>query len=34
LWLWFNGTLAYADNGDGAPRVATDLRGGNKQGSR
>jgi hypothetical protein len=34
LSLWFNGTIAYADNGDDDPRVAIDLRGGSKQGSR
>lgn len=34
LWLWFNGTLAYADQGDKQPRIAKDLVGGNKQGSR
>jgi hypothetical protein len=34
LVLWFNATIAYADNGDTNPRVAIDLRGGSKQGSR
>jgi hypothetical protein len=34
LSLWFNGTIAYADNGDADPRVAIGLRGGSKQGSR
>lgn len=34
LWLWFNGTVAYADQGDGEPRIAKELVGGNKQGSR
>jgi hypothetical protein len=34
LSLWFNGTIAYADNGDADPCVAIDLRGGSKQGSR
>lgn len=34
LCLWFNGTLAYADQGDDEPRIAKELVGGNKQGSR
>ena len=34
LWLWFNGTIAYADNGHLPPTIASDLRGGRKAGSR
>jgi len=34
LMLSFNGRIAYADNGISPPRIATDLPGGCKQGSR
>jgi hypothetical protein len=34
LCLWFNHTVAYAETPDGKPCVASDLRGGSKQGSR
>jgi hypothetical protein len=34
LVLMFNSRVAYQDNGDEQPRVATDLPGGNKTGSR
>lgn len=34
LMLWFNGTIAYADNGQHPPVVANELRGGSRKGSR
>ena len=34
LRLSYGGTAAYADNGHALPCIATELRGGNKQGSR
>jgi hypothetical protein len=34
LILFFNGTIAYADNGHQPPAIANELRGGSRKGSR